>query len=125
MERYDDSYGLRDDLYATTLVLSDGATETVLISLDVLSVHPELVRRVAEQVEAQLHIPNQNLLLCATHCYSGPATYVYTDSPLLNIAYVDNLVHLLVGLVRIAQAGWSQPAWALAMGNLQSESTAA
>jgi neutral ceramidase len=102
MERYDDSHGLRDDLYATALALSDGNTETVLVSLDVLSVHPELVRRVAELVEAQMHIPAQNLLLCATHCHSGPATYAYPDSPLLNIAYVDNLVHLLVGLVRIA-----------------------
>ena len=102
MERYDDSHGLRDDLYATALALSDGATESVLISLDVLSVHPELVRRVAEQVEKQLHIPGPNVLLCATHCHSGPATYAYPDSPLINIAYVDNLVHLLVGLVRIA-----------------------
>jgi hypothetical protein len=105
MERYDDSHGLRDDLYATALALSNGDTETVLISLDVLSIHPELVRRVAEQVEAQLHIPAQNLLLCATHCHSGPATYAYPDSPLLNIAYVDNLVHMLVGLVRIAHEG--------------------
>ncbi len=102
MERYDDSHGLRDDLYATALALSDGNTETVLISLDVLSVHPELVRRVSQLVEEQLHIPAQNILLCATHCHSGPATYAYPDSPLLNIAYVDNLVNLLVGLVRIA-----------------------
>jgi neutral ceramidase len=101
MERYDDSHGLRDDLYATALALSDGDTETVLVSLDVLSVHPELVRRVGESVEAQLHIPRQNVLLCATHCHSGPATYAYPDSPLLNIAYVDNLVHLLTGLIRI------------------------
>jgi neutral ceramidase len=102
MERYDDSHGLRDDLYATALALSNGDTETVLVSLDVLSVHPELVRRVGELVEAQMHIPSQNLLLCATHCHSGPATYAYPDSPLLNIAYVDNLIHLLAGLVRIA-----------------------
>jgi hypothetical protein len=103
MERYDDSHGLQDDLYATALALSDGNTETVLISLDVLSVHPELVRRVSQLVEEQLHIPAQNILLCATHCHSGPATYAYPDSPLLNIAYVDNLVNLLVGLVRIAR----------------------
>lgn len=102
MERYEDSHGLRDDLFATALALSDGATETVIVSLDVLSVHPELVRRVGEQVQAQLHIPSQNILLCATHCHSGPATYAYPDSPLANRAYLDNLVNLLGGLVRIA-----------------------
>ncbi len=102
MERYGDSNGLRDDLYATALDLSDGETEIMIVSLDLLSIHPELVRRVGELVETQTHIPAQNVLLCATHCHSGPATYAYPDSPMMNIAYVDNLVHLLAGLARMA-----------------------
>jgi hypothetical protein len=82
MERFNGSHGLRDDLYATTLVLSDGASESVLVSPDVLFIHPQPIRRVSEQVEAYSHIPGQNLMLYATHYHSRPAVCTYLDNRL-------------------------------------------
>ena len=96
------SRGVRDDLYATTLALSDGATEAAIVSCDLLIVHPDLVRRVRQDVSARTGIPGQNVLLCATHTHSGPGTYIYSDSPPVARAYVDNLAFLLSGAIQVA-----------------------
>jgi hypothetical protein len=96
------SRGVRDDLYATTLALSDGATEAAIVSCDLLIVHPDLAHRVRQDVCARTGIPGENILFCATHTHSGPGTYVYSDSPPVARAYVDNLAFLLSGAIQVA-----------------------
>ena len=102
MERMEDSHGLRDDVYATALSISDADQEVVIVSLDALLVHPEFVARVRRQANEQTGIPPENLMFCATHCHSGPVTQAYENSRPIFRAYVDNLAYLLTGLIRMA-----------------------
>jgi hypothetical protein len=102
MERLGNSHGLRDDLYATALALSDGATEAFIISCDLLKIHPDLTRHVRCEANARTGIPAENIMFCATHCHSGPVTYAFSDSRPINRAYVDNLAFLLSGLIQEA-----------------------
>jgi len=96
------SRDLRDDLYATALALSDGATEAVIVSCDLLVVHPDLVQRVRQDASSRTGVPGENMLFCATHTHSGPPTCTYPDSPPMLQAYVDNLAALLAGAILVA-----------------------
>lgn len=102
MERTEDSHGLRDDLYATALAVSDGTTEAVIVSCDLLMVHPDLVRRVREEAAARTGVPGAHIMLCATHCHSGAVCNAWPGSRPMFRAYSENLAYLLVGLVRMA-----------------------
>jgi len=102
MERTENSHGLRDDLYATALAFSDGAKEAIIVSCDLLKVHPDLVRRVRHDASARTSVPGENIMICATHCHSGPVTHALPDSRPMYRAYVDNLAFLLVGLIQMA-----------------------
>ena len=96
------SLSLRDDLYATSLDFSFGATEAIVLSCDLLIVHPDLVRRVRQDASLQTGVPGENIMFCATHCHSGPPTYATLDSRPLERAYVDNLAFLLSGAIKMA-----------------------
>jgi len=102
MERSENSHGLRDDLYATALAFSDGETEAIIVSCDVLLIHPDLVKRVRQDASVQTGMSGENIMFCATHCHSGPVTCAFPDSKPMYRAYVDNLAFLLSGLVRMA-----------------------
>lgn len=110
------SRGVCDDLYATALALSDGTTEAAIVSCDLLILHPDLVRRVRQDVSARTGIPGENVLFCATHTHSGPGTYVYPDSPPLARAYVDNLAFLLSGAVQAAHGRLAPATFAFGRG---------
>jgi neutral ceramidase len=100
--RPDCSDGLRDDLYATALAISDGVTEVVIVSCDLLMIHPDLVKRVRQDGSARTGVADEHIMVCATHTHSGPATHAYPDSRPMYRAYVDNLAFLLSGVVRMA-----------------------
>jgi len=96
------SRGVRDDLCATALALSDGATEALIVSCDLLIVHHDLVRRVRQEASARTGVPGENILFCATHTHSGPPACTTPDSPSMLQAYVDNLAALLAGAILMA-----------------------
>ncbi len=102
MERMENSHGLRDDLFATALALHDGENEVVIMSLDLLVMHPEIVNRIRNEASAITGIPPNNMMFCATHCHSGPVTFALPDSKPMFRAYVENLVFLLIGAIRMA-----------------------
>jgi neutral ceramidase len=102
MERFENSHGLHDDLYATVVSLSDEEREIVILSADILIFHPDLVSKVRELAQAQTGIPGENMLFCATHCHSGPAPVADRDRPEMEQAYTANLPFLLSGAIRIA-----------------------
>lgn len=102
MERMENSHGFRDDLFATALAMSDGTQEAVILSLDVLVMHPEVVGRIRNEASALTGIPPSNIMFCATHCHSGPVTYALPDSRPMFRAYVENLIFLLIGAIRMA-----------------------
>jgi len=102
MERSENSHGLHDDLYSTAVAVSDGKTELVILSADILFFVPELIEKVRTAASEQTGIPGRNIMFCATHCHSGPAPVADHDRPELEQAYTANLPYLLTGAVRMA-----------------------
>jgi hypothetical protein len=102
MERGENSHGLHDDLYSTAVAVSDGKTELVIISADILFFVPELIEKVRTAASEQTGIPGRNIMFCATHCHSGPAPVADHDRPALEQAYTANLPYLLTGAIRMA-----------------------
>ena len=102
MERGENSHGLHDDLYCTAVAVSDGKTELVILSADILLFVPELIEKVRTAACDQTGIPGRNIMFCATHCHSGPAPVADRDRPALEQAYTANLPYLLTGAIRMA-----------------------
>jgi neutral ceramidase len=70
-----------DELYARALVLNDGDETIALVACDLLYTPlEEITTPVRRIVKEKTGIPEQNILVCATHTHSGPE--VYTRSKL-------------------------------------------
>jgi hypothetical protein len=102
MERTENSHGLRDDVFATTLVFDNGEEKAAIVSCDVLALHHDLIRMVREEASALTGIPPQNMMFCARHCHSSGITYALPDSAPMIHAYSENLAYQLIGLIRMA-----------------------
>jgi hypothetical protein len=102
MERGEPSHGFRDDLYATAVAINDGRDEVVIVSMDVLVVHPDMVRRVRQAAGELTNVKADNIMFCATHCHSGPVMHAFPDTDPMVRGYLENLTHLLLGLIRMA-----------------------
>lgn len=66
------SVGVHDDLYARALVLDDGATQTAIVSCDLIGIDRHTTAAVRELVETTTGIPASHVLVCATHTHAGP-----------------------------------------------------
>ncbi|MDH4241543.1 MAG: neutral/alkaline non-lysosomal ceramidase N-terminal domain-containing protein, partial [Phycisphaerae bacterium] len=81
------SYGkpsddILDELYAKALVLNDGNTTIAIVSADLLYTPlEEITNPVREIIKEQTGIPEQNVLICATHTHSGPEVFARTKLP--------------------------------------------
>ncbi len=67
------SRGVHDDLYARALVLDSGLVRAALVSVDLFAVPHELSEEIARNVSAKVDIPPDNVILAASHTYSGPS----------------------------------------------------
>jgi hypothetical protein len=102
MERTENSHGLRDDVFATTLVFDNGNEKVAIVSCDVLALHHDFIRKVREEASALTGISPENMMFCATHCHSSGITYALPDSSPMIHAYSENLAFQLTGLIRMA-----------------------
>lgn len=68
------STGTHDPLLSSALYLSDGATEVLFISNDVIYVSKESVARIRKVISQKTGIHEQHVLIAATHTHSGPVT---------------------------------------------------
>jgi neutral ceramidase len=81
------SYGkpsddILDELYAKALVLNDGNTAIAIVSADLLyTPMEEITNPVREIIKEKTGIPEQNILICATHTHSGPEVFARTKLP--------------------------------------------
>lgn len=66
--------GVHDPLYASALVLRNGASAVAVVSFDLIFVEPEWTRECREHITRATGIPAENILLHATHTHSGPVT---------------------------------------------------
>ena len=65
-----------DELYAKALVLNDGNTAVAIVSADLLYTPlEEITNPVRRIIKEKTGIPEQNVLICATHTHSGPEVF--------------------------------------------------
>jgi len=65
---------VHDPLYATALVVENGDERLAVISVDLMVISAEFTKSVREMVAAETEIPAANILVCATHTHSAPAS---------------------------------------------------
>jgi hypothetical protein len=65
-------HGVRDPLRAGVLVLDDGETKAVIVTLDALSAWDEMVKLARERIAKQTGVPEPNILVAVSHHHSGP-----------------------------------------------------
>ena len=78
-ERGTDS--IRDDIYATSLVLSDGETTVALVTCDLCALPIRQVRYVQRLIEERTGIPPTHVLINTSHAHSGPLTTFNEETP--------------------------------------------
>jgi len=91
------SDAIADKLYAKALVLDDGRNRIAIVSADLLWVPLEITDAVRKEVKEKIGIPEENVLVCATHTHFGPKIYRITkdwpDAPSSEVdkSYVESL----------------------------------
>lgn len=68
------STGTHDSLLASALYLSDGVSQALFISCDVIYLHRESVARIRTGICRAAGIPERSIIVAATHTHSGPVT---------------------------------------------------
>ncbi len=94
------SEGVRDHLFAKTLVLSSGSDlsdSCALVSLDVCGLSTPDCRRVRSMIRDGVGIPCDRIILAATHNHSGPATVGFFNPR--EDEYTEDLFEKIVLLV--------------------------
>ncbi len=100
-----------DELHGRALVLSDGDNTVALVSVDLLYAPlEELTDPVRALVKDRLGIPEQNVMVCATHTHSGPDIFTNVKLPPashipeaeIDLAYRQTVVEKLASAVQIA-----------------------
>ena len=106
------SEAVEDELYAKVLAFSDGRSDVVLISTDLIGVTADIVRRVREKVEKETGAPGGNVMISASHTHFGPVIRVYKKSSNPDLVdqggpdprYIDSLVDKLSAAVKEARS---------------------
>jgi neutral ceramidase len=64
--------GVHDRIYSRAIVVDNGTTGAVLITVDVGGLSEETWKNVTQRIEKELGIPATNVLITATHTHSSP-----------------------------------------------------
>ncbi len=77
------STGVRDPLFAKSIVLRQGGVSVALVFNDLLSVPPDLSRSARQRASEQTGIPAENIVIAATHNHGSPEYW----GPLRDLAH--------------------------------------
>ena len=103
------SDGIVDELYARALVLDNGSDSMAIISVDLLWVPLQMTNKVRAILKDKIGIPEQNVLICATHTHFGPKIYDETkmgpevSDNTVDSSYVNILVKKITDSALLAQ----------------------
>jgi hypothetical protein len=64
--------GIKDDIYAKTLVIQEGEDIIVVSSLDLPGISNKVMKEIRKKVYLKTNIPKENLFIGATHTHAGP-----------------------------------------------------
>lgn len=93
--RVQPSTGVLDPLYAKALYLVDGEERLLWITCDLLGLPGWLVEDFRHWALEELDLEPRQVMICATHTHSGPATVVLHEAGQLDPKYLDFLRHKL------------------------------
>lgn len=68
------STGVHDPIVARALAISDGGETVVLVSVELLAVTDDFFNSVSQKIRAAIPLPEDHLLIAATHTHSGPGS---------------------------------------------------
>ena len=78
VKRY--STGVHDPLYSSALYLTDGMTQIMFITNDVIFISKAIAARARKRIEEKTGTPASNIMIGATHTHSGPITVDYLSN---------------------------------------------
>lgn len=92
--------GIHDSLFATALYLSDGISEIIFITLDILSIGKDVVKELREHTK-------KNIFFSATHTHSGawgsePLASEHAEGIVRNPEYIADLKQKLLKIIKNA-----------------------
>ena len=64
--------GFLDDLEASALALELGETKVLMLSVDMCNIRPELAKSIREAIAGATGVPEEQILIHATHTHTGP-----------------------------------------------------
>ena len=70
--RQDGHQGVRDHLYVRAIVVDDGSTQAALVGTDAIFIDHATWEALARRIEKETGIPQEQILLSATHTHAGP-----------------------------------------------------
>ncbi len=73
--RKDPSNDIHDPLYATLLMLKEGKTGIAIVTIDLVAIELAFTSRLRAALSPILGIPEQCILIAASHTHSGPAGF--------------------------------------------------
>lgn len=87
------SEGVHDDLYARALVLSNEKSAFALVSVDLLALPSEFVKRVRLGIESKTGLSADAVMIASTHTHAGPVTITTFFNPeeSVDATYMNNL----------------------------------
>ncbi|HEY8186736.1 MAG TPA: neutral/alkaline non-lysosomal ceramidase N-terminal domain-containing protein [Pyrinomonadaceae bacterium] len=87
------SQGIHDDLFARALVLANGDAVVALVSVDLLALSGDFVKRVREGIQRSTGIEPSSVMIASTHTHAGPVTITTFFNPeeSVDAAYMDSL----------------------------------
>lgn len=91
------SAGIHDDLFARSLVLSDEMSVVVFVSVDLLALPSEFVKRVRESIQRETGISSTAVMIASTHTHAGPVTITTFFNPeeSVNAGYLNFLAECI------------------------------
>jgi hypothetical protein len=92
----------RDDLEANALYLSNGTTQLLLVSCDLVGLNSTHVATIREAMGDATNIPPRNILITCTHTHGGPSLLKTNYLMPIDLAYLDRLETWLVDLAKKA-----------------------
>ncbi len=92
---------LHDPLFATGLVVADGAARAALITCDLIDLDAETVAEVRREIHQRTDIAEDHVSVTWSHTHYGPDPYRDKANPYV-MTYRANLINLLAGLVEEA-----------------------
>lgn len=101
--RKDPFKGVREDIFARAVVISDGSNKVAVLSAELIGFSHSFWEECTSLIRQQTGIPVENIFLSAVHSHSGPVTGVYTKeiSPDVS-AYVKGVQAKLAEVTRSA-----------------------